>query len=70
MKKNEFPFPILCDTEGQLAKLFGAAKGSSKYAARITIVIDPDGKVAKVFEKVNPKDHPKAVLESLPEPKK
>jgi peroxiredoxin Q/BCP len=34
---------------------------------RATFVIDPEGKVAKVFPKVSPKTHDEVVLEALRE---
>jgi thioredoxin-dependent peroxiredoxin len=34
---------------------------------RATFVVDPDGKVAKVFPKVSPKTHDEVVLEALGE---
>ena len=36
-------------------------------ALRATFVIDPDGKVAKVFPKVSPKTHDEVVLNALGE---
>ena len=39
---------------------------SAEFAKRITYVIGPDGKIAQVHPKVDPKGHPKAILESLP----
>jgi peroxiredoxin Q/BCP len=37
----------------------------SKYSARNTYLIDPDGKIAKIFLKVNPADHSEKVLAAL-----
>ena len=34
---------------------------------RTTVIIDPDGKVARVFEKVTPSEHPAEVLAALRE---
>jgi peroxiredoxin len=34
-------------------------------AKRITYVIGPDGKISKVYPKVNPSDHPAELLQSL-----
>jgi peroxiredoxin Q/BCP len=35
--------------------------------SRSTFLLDPDGKVAKVFPKVSPKTHDEVVLEALGE---
>ena len=37
----------------------------AKYSARNTFIIDPQGKIAKVFIKVNPKVHSEEVLAAL-----
>lgn len=34
---------------------------------RSTVIIDPEGKVARVFEKVSPAEHPAEVLAALKE---
>ena len=62
--KNELPMPLLCDTELKLIKelgILGAANG--KTPKRVTFVIDKEGKIAKIYDKVTPKDHPKEVME-------
>ncbi len=35
------------------------------YASRITVVIDGDGRVARVYTEVDPKSHPAQVLADL-----
>ena len=35
--------------------------------SRSTVIIDPTGKVARVFEKVSPSEHPAEVLAALRE---
>ncbi len=45
---------------------YGACDSPAANAAkRITYVIGPDGKVLQAHAKVDPKSHPKAILESL-----
>ena len=44
----KLPFPLLADPEGKVAKAYGVDKG--EYAARVTFVIDKDGKVKQVIE--------------------
>lgn len=41
--KKGFTFPLLADTDLQLARLYGAEKGGR--IARTVVVIDPEGKV-------------------------
>ena len=45
---------------------YGAADApNSGTARRITYVIGPDGRIAQAHPKVEPKSHPRAILESL-----
>lgn len=60
--KEMLPYPLLCDTDLTLIKYLGIQSPKGKVAQRVTFVIDRDGKVAKVYDKVTPKDHPKEVL--------
>ena len=61
--KNQFPFPLLCDTGRSVGMAYGAcADDKARYASRISILIDEDGNVVRVYDKVNPRDHPAQVL--------
>ena len=45
---------------------YGAADSpQAVFAKRITYVIGPDGKIAQAYPKVDPKSHPKTILETL-----
>jgi peroxiredoxin Q/BCP len=58
------PYPLLCDTNLELIKQLGIlASPTGKTPKRITFVIDKQGKIAKIYEKVNVNTHPKEVLE-------
>ena len=65
--KFNFPYDLLCD-HGQIHghRLPGppATRGAS-HPARISYLIDPEGKVAKAYGKVVPGDHPDEVLRDL-----
>ncbi len=61
---NSLPMALLCDTELKLIKqlgILGAANG--KTPKRVTFVVDKEGKIAKIYDKVTPKSHPAEVLE-------
>ncbi len=60
--KEKLPYPLLCDTEAKLIKELGILAKSGKAAQRITFVVDDQGKIAKIYDKVSVRDHPKAVL--------
>ena len=64
--KFNFPFDLLCDTGRSMGIAYGAAgDASASHPARISYLIDPEGKVAKVYGKVVPGDHPDEVLRDL-----
>lgn len=44
---------------------FGAADSESARPKRVSVLIGPDGKVAKAYAKVTPADHPDEVLADL-----
>ena len=55
-----FPFTLLSDEQGELARDFGVLADS--VAERATFVIDRDGRVARAFRGVNPRGHAEQVL--------
>lgn len=62
--KHKLPMALLADTDLKLIKelgILGAANG--KTPKRVTFVVGKDGKIAKIYEKVTPANHPKEVLE-------
>jgi peroxiredoxin Q/BCP len=62
-EKNNFPFPLLCDTDRRVGVAYGAcADSKARYASRVSFLIDEDGKLARIYDKVNPRDHPAQVL--------
>lgn len=63
---QNFPFPLLCDTTRTVGLAYGACDDAKAgYAKRISYLIDPQGKIAKVYETVNPRSHPAEVLADL-----
>lgn len=64
---NKLPFALLCDTELKLIKELGIQSGDRPMAQRVTFVVDGEGKIAKVFTGVKPKDHAEEVLKFVEE---
>ena len=70
-EKFGLPFTLLADEDHKIAEKYGVWQKKSMYGrtymgiARTTFVIDKDGKVAKVFEKVKPKGHAEEVEQAL-----
>ena len=66
VEKYGFPYPLLSDGEQAIAKAYGAYDaGQPNYPQRNTYVIDGEGKLEQVLLAVNPKTHPRALLDSL-----
>lgn len=67
--KYEFPFPLLADEDREVINAFGVW-GPKKFMGkeyegiyRMTFIIDEEGKVARVIDKVKTKDHAAQILE-------
>jgi peroxiredoxin Q/BCP len=69
--KYNLPFPLLADTDHKVCELYGVwgrkQMMGKEYNGvfRTTFVIDREGKILKVFEKVKPSEHAKEVLEAV-----
>ena len=69
--KYELPFPLLVDDENLVAKAYGAFGTKHNYGKtyegiiRSTVIVDPDGFVAKVWKAVKADGHGEQVLEWL-----
>ena len=62
-KKFDLPFPLLADTSGRVARAYDALTsfGPVRFARRHTFIIDPDGKIAKVYRNVKPATHSREI---------
>ena len=67
--KEGLSFKLLSDTEAKVSTDYGSIMEyqGNKLSARNTFIIDPTGKIAKVFPKVNVKAHSEEVLAALAE---
>jgi peroxiredoxin Q/BCP len=69
--KYGLPYTLVPDTDHAIAEAYGVWKEKSMYGRtymgieRATFVVDPKGKIAKIFPKVKVTGHVEAVLESL-----
>jgi peroxiredoxin Q/BCP len=70
--KEGLSFKLLSDTEAKVSGDYGSIMeyNGKKYSARNTFIIDPNGKIAKVFVDVKPGGHSDEVLAALAELKK
>jgi peroxiredoxin Q/BCP len=71
--KFDLDFTLLADADHKVAEKYGTWVEKSMYGKkymgvqRATFIIDPKGKIAKVFPKVSPKTHDDLVLKALGE---
>ena len=64
-EKFDFPYDLLSDEGRSDSIAFGAADADSPRPSRVSVLIGPDGKVAKAYGTVKPADHPDQVLNDL-----
>jgi peroxiredoxin Q/BCP len=63
--KFSFPYDLLSDESKEMSIAYGAAKADSPRASRVSVLISPEGKIAKTYATVKPADHPDEVLADL-----
>ncbi len=65
--KYSLPFPLLADTDGTTSEAYGVKTKmfGMTMAKRQTFLIDPSGRIAKHYAKVDPDTHSKQVLADL-----
>lgn len=71
--KYDLPFTLLADTDHKVCELYGVwGRRKSRSTGReydgvfrTTFLIDAEGQITKVFEKVRPADHSTEVLDAL-----
>lgn len=70
-KKYDLPFTLLADDKKEIVKKYDVW-GKKTFMGRdyfgikrTTFLIDPDGKIAKIYENVKPDDHALQIIEDL-----
>ena len=65
--KEGLNFKLLADTAHTVTKAYGSLTnlGVAKFASRHTFLIDPNGKIAKVYTSVDPAHHSAEILDQL-----
>jgi peroxiredoxin Q/BCP len=70
-EKYQLPYTLIADQDHAIAEAYGVwgekMNFGRKYMGvlRTTYIIDPDGCIAQVFEKVKPENHAEEVAEAL-----
>jgi peroxiredoxin Q/BCP len=69
--RHELPFTLLSDADTEIQKKYGAWRkkkmAGREYmgTCRMSYLIDPNGKIAKIYDKVKPAEHAAEVLRDL-----
>jgi peroxiredoxin Q/BCP len=66
-RKYSLPFPLLIDPDNKIAKAYGADNGIPILGLdrRVTYVIGEDGRILKVYPKVDPAGHATEIISDL-----
>jgi peroxiredoxin Q/BCP len=66
-EKYSLPFPLLSDAQSQVAESYGVVREmfGNKIADRQTFLINPEGRIAKHYNPVDPETHSAQVLADL-----
>ena len=67
-EKHGLPFTLLADADKAVSKSYGVLKtymGVMEMARRDTFIVDPQGRIAKHYESVDPEGHSKLVLDDI-----
>ncbi len=71
VEKFELPFVLLSDPDRTMIDKYGALREKSMFGKkymgieRMSVLVNPEGKIAKVYEKVKPETHVDEVLNDL-----
>jgi thioredoxin-dependent peroxiredoxin len=65
-RKLGLDFPLLCDTSQTVARAYGACPDAkARYPERMSVLIDEHGRVRRIYDTVDPRDHAARVLADL-----
>jgi peroxiredoxin Q/BCP len=64
---NKYTYPLLSDSDLKLIKALGIETPKGGMAQRVTFIVDREGKIAKIYDKVAPKGHADEVLKAVKE---
>ena len=66
-EKYNLPFPLVSDSSGEVASRYGALNNFLviKLAKRYTYLINPQGKIAKIYLSIDTSKHSQEIIEDL-----
>ncbi len=67
ISKKQLPFPLLSDTSGKVSQQYGCLFkiGPIRFCKRQSFIIDPEGKIARIYRKVDPRQHARQIINDL-----
>jgi peroxiredoxin Q/BCP len=66
-KEHNLPFPLVADESGDVARAYGVPSKYQLLTDRVTFLVDPNGKIARVWPEVDPAVDAQRVLEAAGE---
>ncbi len=66
-QKYHLPFPLLADRDGKVAEKYGSLRNLFviRLAKRHSFIIDPQGRIARIWREVNPATHVAEIVREL-----
>lgn len=66
-QKYKLPFPLLADAKGEVASSYGALSDwwVYKFAKRQTFIVDPQGRIARIYRSVDSDKHSAEIVADL-----
>ena len=61
--KYNLNFPLLTDEGGRASKALGVLRENRRSANRVTFLLDPDGRISRVYPEVSPETHADEILQ-------
>jgi thioredoxin-dependent peroxiredoxin len=62
-EKYNLNFPLLTDEDGRASEALGVLRENRKRTNRVTFLLDPEGRISKVYPEVSPETHADEILE-------
>ena len=61
--KYNLNFPLLTDEGGRASETLGVLRENRRTANRVTFLLDPEGRISRVYPEVSPETHADEILE-------
>ena len=61
--KYDLNFPLLTDEGGRASEALGVLRENRRRANRVTFLLDPEGRISKVYPEVSPETHADEILQ-------